>query len=507
MTVQMSEKRMHSIRWVLAVLWLILIASLFSDPVSSTLTSITRPCVRVQAECLVEQPYQIGARIWWNYIIPTAVMILMLFGHEFWRRICPLYFFSQIPRALNFKAVLNIENNQWLIRNHLYLQFSLLFIGLVLRILFINSERVILGLFLLFTILSAIITVYIYGGRSWCHYICPFAPVQTALIGTRGLLENKSTQTQNNITQSMCRQTNPDGQEESTCTACKSTCKDINSEEAYWQELYQPGRKLIQYGYVGLVIGFFVYQVMYAGNFDYYYSGFWHHEPNQISKIWQPGFYILNQAIPIPKLIAAPLTLAAFVWLSYSTGRKLEKRYLTRVKLQNIIVGKRQVQHQAFSISSFIAFNLFFIYGGRGEILRLPFPLQLLFQGLVVLVSTSWLHQNWYRTFQDYEKEQENYNYVPLENQVINSLNNIAVAKGGNSPINHQHTLPRAVRVEITKNKRRGNTRIKTSLRAKPDDIDPNQTILSIKPKNVDSGKTIPRINPRQSQPDGNSQE
>jgi hypothetical protein len=501
MIAQVSEKTMHSIRWVLAVLWLILIASLFFDPISNTFTDVTRSCVQVQADCLSEQPYQMGARIWWNYVIPSAVMILMLFGHEFWRRICPLYFFSQIPRALNLKSSWNIEDNQWLIRNHLYLQFSLLFIGLVLRILCLNSERIILGSFLLLTILSAIITVYIYGGRTWCHYICPFAPVQTSLVGIRGILESQATLNTKNITQSTCRQTKQDQQEEAICTACKSPCKDIDSEDAYWQELDQPGRKLIQYGYVGLVIGFFAYQLLYAGNLDYYYSGFWHHEPNQISKIWQPGFYILNYQIPIPKLIATPLTLAIFVWLSYYIGKKLEKIYLNQARRKNRLIGKRQIQHQAFSISSFLAFNFFFIYAGRGEILNLPFRLQLGFQGLVLSVSSLWLYRSWNRTLQDYEKEKESLIFTPPINQRL-----IPVARGLSPQVNHQHTVPRITRMKITKSNQRGDTRIRTILRVESGNLDPNRTILSIKPKNIDSGHTVPRVNPDKFNQDGNSQ-
>ncbi|AFZ04356.1 4Fe-4S binding protein [Calothrix sp. PCC 6303] len=502
---QVSEKRMHSVRWVLAVLWLILIASLFYDPISKAFTAATGSCIQVQAHCLKQEPYQMGSRVWWNYIVPSAVMILMLFGHEFWRRICPLYFFSQLPRAFNLKSSLNIEDNQWLIRNHLYLQFSLLFIGLVLRILFLNSERIILGSFLLLTILSAMITVYIYGGRSWCHYICPFAPVQTVIVGVGGLLETKSLESPNGITQSMCRQTISYHQEEATCTACKSPCKDIDSEDAYWQELIQPGRKLIQYGYVGLVIGFFAYQVLYAGNFDYYYSGFWHHEPNQISKIWQPGFYIANRAIPIPKLIAAPLTLGVFVWFTYYFGKKLEKIYIKYARRNNKLLGKKQPQHQFFSLSTFIAFNFFFIYAGRGEILRLPFVFQLVFQGLFVLVSTLWLSRNWHRTLQKYEEE--NFAYNSPSKQLPSSL---VGAKGiviSNQTVNNQYTVPRITRMKISKGNQNGNTRIRTILRIESGNLDPNRTVLSIKPKNIDPGHTVPRVNPDKFNQDDISQQ
>ena len=77
-------------------------------------------------------------------------MLLLVFGHETWRRICPLSFLSQIPRALGIQRQRKIVNNRtgkvryelvkvaqdsWLGCNHLYLQFGLLFLGLTLRIL------------------------------------------------------------------------------------------------------------------------------------------------------------------------------------------------------------------------------------------------------------------------------------------------------------------------------------------------------------------------------------
>ncbi len=42
-------------------------------------------------------------------VVPSAIFVVLVFGHEFWRRICPLYFFSQLPRALGMKPLLNIE--------------------------------------------------------------------------------------------------------------------------------------------------------------------------------------------------------------------------------------------------------------------------------------------------------------------------------------------------------------------------------------------------------------
>ncbi|MGF1673892.1 MAG: 4Fe-4S binding protein [Rivularia sp. (in: cyanobacteria)] len=413
---KVSESKMHAVRWILVIGWLILIVSLFYDPITHILTdpnNLASPlrdnheCIPVQGDrCVPEKAYPIATRVFWGMILPAAVFIVFVFGHETWRRICPLYFLSQIPRALGLKPRLNIENNQWLIRNHFYLQFFLLFLGLNSRILFINSTRWVLGLFLIATILSAITVVFLYGGRSWCHYVCPFGAVQTVFTGPRGLLGSSAHQAPaKSITQSMCRTVDKStGQEKSACIGCKSPCMDIDSEKAYWNQLQKPGRKFLQYGYLGLAIGYFIYYRLYSGNFDYYFSGVWTYD-NSLFALWKPGFYINNQLIAIPKIAAVPLTLGLSIIICYYSCHKLEKVYRGYLKRKYPEIISQQVLHQVFTIITFLAFNAFFVYGGRPEILRLPMVLQLLFNGLIVLVSTIWLVRNWKRSAEQYQKE------------------------------------------------------------------------------------------------------
>ncbi|MBE9041625.1 4Fe-4S binding protein [Oscillatoriales cyanobacterium LEGE 11467] len=252
MLTQVSERTMHSVRWMLVIGWLLLIISLFYDPISPILTdprNLMSPwhdpalyrCIKVQGTCLEEHLYPLGARIFWGTIVPSGIAIVFVLGHEFWRRICPLYFFSQIPRALGWQPKLNIQKNQWLLKNHLYVQFAFLFVGLSCRILFVNSDRRILGCFLIGTILAAIAVVFLYGGRSWCHYVCPFGLVQTIFTGTRGLLGSQAhTVSDRMVTQSMCRTIDPiTKKDKPACIGCKSPCLDIDAERAYWQDLGQ----------------------------------------------------------------------------------------------------------------------------------------------------------------------------------------------------------------------------------------------------------------------------
>lgn len=318
MFAQLPERQMHWVRWMLTLAWLLIIASLFYDPWTPALTEpdhswsplrLPDTCISVQGKCLVEQPYPLGTTIFWGAIVPAAIFILLVFGHELWRRICPLSFLSQIPRSLGWQRQFKRENaktgrvryelakvkpDSWLGRNYLYLQFGWLFAGLCGRILFFNADRLVLALWLLFTIAAAIAVGYWYGGKSWCNYFCPMAPVQKIYSEPGGLLGSKAHTSEQLITQSMCRVTLPDGKEQSACVACKNPCIDIDSERSYWDGLSKSEDVFLRYGYVGLVIGYFVYYYLYAGNWNYYFSGAWSRQTDQLAILFDPGFAFWN---------------------------------------------------------------------------------------------------------------------------------------------------------------------------------------------------------------------
>ena len=428
---KVSEQTIRAIRWVLVISWIVLIVSLFYDPISSYFTepehkwsplSVASGCILFfQGECLQDQPYSLGTTIFWGLIIPAAVMLLLVFGHETWRRICPLSFLSQIPRALGIQRQRKIVNNRtgkvrqelvkgapnsWLGRNHLYLQFGILFLGLTLRILLINSERLLVGSFLILTILSAITVGYLFAGKSWCHYFCPMAPVQMFYNGPRSLLGSEAHQGQNStITQSTCRIIDPKGKEKSACVSCQSPCLDIDAERAYWEGLNEPGRKLVQYGYLGLVTGFYLYYWLYSGTLDYYYSGVWTHEGNQLAALLNPGFYLNGHIIPIPKIIAAPLTLALFVGLSYFLFQQLERAYKSYRIRMNKPLEQRQIKHIIFSICTFVVFNIYFVFGGRPLVKLFPEIFELALNTLVIIVSSLWLYRTLGRNQKTYLRE------------------------------------------------------------------------------------------------------
>jgi hypothetical protein len=374
----------------------------------------------VQGVCLEQTSYALGARLFWAAIVPAAIFILLVFGHELWRRICPLSFLSQIPLALSIQRqhrrvdpktgkisyeVAKVKKNSWLGRNYPYLQFGLLYLGLCIRLLFVNSDRLALGIFLIFTILSAIIVGYLYGGKSWCQYFCPMAPVQKIYAEPGGLLTSKAHERERTITQSMCRIVNQEGKEQSSCVACQTPCIDIDAERSYWDGITKPDQKLLYYGYIGLVISFYFYYYLYAGNWDYYFSGVWTHEENQLTTLLSPGFYLFNKPIPIPKLVAVPLTLGFFTGGSYFLGLKLEKSYKSYLLRTNQSLSKEQIQHRLFTLCTFVVFNLFFAFGARPNIALLPPLGQYFLDVLLVLVSTLWFYRTWGRSPELYSRE------------------------------------------------------------------------------------------------------
>lgn len=122
---KVSERTMHLVRWGLTLGWFLLIFSLLYDPITPHFTdpgnllspfrlnpniNLPEHCLKIRETCVIQEPYAMGALIWWAMIVPAGIFILLVFGHEFWRRICPLSFLSQIPRALGLqrkRAVVN----------------------------------------------------------------------------------------------------------------------------------------------------------------------------------------------------------------------------------------------------------------------------------------------------------------------------------------------------------------------------------------------------------------
>ncbi|MBD3884514.1 hypothetical protein IFO70_22485 [Phormidium tenue FACHB-886] len=411
---RIPERTMHLTRWVLTGGWLLLIVSLFYDPISVQWTAANQlfgaatsnGCFQFQGDCRPLTVYPMGARIFWGMVLPLVILTLLIFGHETWRRICPLSFLSQIARGLGLQRKRVIEEDSWLGRNALTLQFSLLFVGLNIRLLLVNSDRLLLGIFLLLTISAAILVGFLYDGKTWCNYFCPMAPVHIIYSEPSGLLGSKAhTAPPKTITQSMCRTIDANGQEKSACVACKLGCIDIDAEGSYWETIRQPDRKLLYYAYLGLVIGFYLYFGLYSGNWNFLSAGVWN-ETNQWLTLLNPGFFIAGRAIAVPKLIAAPLTLTVSSSLTFALGLWAEKTYRRYNRRRNLL-SPEQAQSHAFAIAAFLAFNLLFFWGVRPTLGYLPLPVQNLIAWAAVVCSSLWLVKTWHRSAQRYARERD----------------------------------------------------------------------------------------------------
>jgi hypothetical protein len=410
--------------------WFLLICSLFYDPISSGLTNTSnlqspfhqtaQSCLLFQGQCMATDGYTMGPRIFWSLIVPSSFFILLIFSHEIWRRICPLAFVSQFPRLLGLQRRKRIQNalgqtirheifkiskDSWVGKNFLYLQFFLLFLGLNIRLLFVNSDRLALGVYLVLTLFSALVVGYLYGGKTWCQYICPMAPVQLIFTGPRGLMGRSAHLQETKITQSMCRVVDKVGLEKNACVACQSPCIDIDAERVYWENLKSPDRQLLYYGYLGLALGFYIYFYLYSGNLNFLSGGVWA-ETNQIKTILEPGLYLFdNPIISFPKYIAVPFVLTSSTFISYLIGLKFENIKQRHFKKTSGSFDRDQVRNQVFSFYAFFSFNLVFFLGIYPTLNWVPFGGREIITFFSVCFSSVWFFRTYKRTAEQYKKE------------------------------------------------------------------------------------------------------
>ena len=422
------EKNMRLVRAVLATGWLLLIASLFWDPITPSLTrpdNLASPfhlqgkSVAVQGRVLAETPYAMANRFFWTMLIPLLPLFLMVFGHEAWRRVCPLSFISQLPRYLNWqhkKPVLVRRTGQverqlalvardgWLGRNVLYVQFTLLFLALCSRLLFFNSDRLALAVFFIGVILAALTVGYFWGGKTWCSFVCPISVVQKIYTGPGGLLESQAHLSRQPVSQSMCRAPSPKG-DVSTCVGCSPNCPDIDLERSYWQGIDDPARRHVYYGFFGLIFGFYYFYYWYSGNWDYYFSGAWTHEQDQLQQLFRAGLYIKNQVINIPKILAVPMVLGIYVLGAIGLGKLLEVAYRRIRLIINRPLPEADFINHCLSFSAYVSINSFYCFGGRPNLDLMPPAALRLLDIVIVSLTTLWFLRSIQRSPTKYRRE------------------------------------------------------------------------------------------------------
>lgn len=421
------ESLMRGVRGVLAFLWLALIVSLFWAPVmphaadsggASPPHTAGRE-VLVQGHPLEQSPYALGARIFWTMVVPLLPLFMMVFGHEAWRRICPLSLFAQLPgylgRQRRIKRISSssgrvevsipvVGRESWLARNHWYLQFGLLAAGVAGRLLFYNANRYVLAGAMLAVIVSAVVVGALYGGKTWCQYICPVSVVQKVYTEPGGLFESKAAGAPAGLSQSTCRRPTSKG-DSSSCVGCAALCSDIDLERHHWHNVGNRSRPFVYYGYFGLTVGFFTYFWWYAGSWDYFFSGLWTRDALQPRRWFEPGFFVAGHAVPIPMLLAVPLYLGVCILAAWRVGLALENGWVALRSRRRPDADSAVLRHQCLIVSAILSFGVFYFFAGRSILRLLPTWAQWTVCAGLVLIGGLWLIRNLRRTPRDYHRD------------------------------------------------------------------------------------------------------
>jgi hypothetical protein len=391
MTPTVSERALLGVRTLLLLGWGVLILSLFWDPVLIRWTHPGSPWAWVwlgqpsliQGRRFVEAPYAVGAHVFWTFIVPVVPLFLMVFGHTVWRRICPLAFLSRLPaylgiqrnRAGSDRAAL-IGPGHWLRRHAWTVQFWLLVAALAVRLLFIDSDRLALGLFLTAILATAFAVGLFWGGRTWCHTICPVHIVEMMYTGQAGLIGGSKSQ-------SACRTL--DGGP--GCVGCVKACADIDPAKSYVLTLERRDVRSAYYGFFGLIAGFYAYFFLYTGDWNHYFSGDWSHVPSQLAELSNPGFYIAGHPLPIPKWLAAPATLIAAVLAGMASGIALERL----LEFLAPATDPALLRHRLLAVTAYASITLFYVFSGRSNLALLPQAAQTAVDGMLLALASAWL--------------------------------------------------------------------------------------------------------------------
>ena len=199
-----------------------------------------------------------AGRVVWTIAVAALPLFIVLVGYHRWRRVCPLAFFAQLPGKLGMAG--RRKAPPWLEDNYYYVVVGIFVISLWLRLNATNGDGLALSTFFTLLTLSALISGFVFTGKTWCNYICPVSFVEKVYTEPHGLRETVNSQ---------CAK----------CTACKKFCPDINEENGYWKEIDSRPKRLAYFAFPGLVFGFYFYYYLQSGTWSYYFGGGWTDEP------------------------------------------------------------------------------------------------------------------------------------------------------------------------------------------------------------------------------------
>lgn len=395
-----GERQAHIARWLLLGGWCFLIVSLLV-PWWDFWPMHLDPCDG-QPHC----HHREGTQIFWASVVPLSVLLLVVHSHELWRKLCPLAFISRLAGSLGLQRrrpshhdqqkAASVSAHSWLGRHHVRLQWSLFITGLSLRLLMLNNTPQLLGLFLLLTLLAAVVVGWAYEGKAWCQYICPMAPVQSVLTGPRSLLGSMETGLhRSRFPESMCVNLHPESGERGGCTGCIRPCIDISAADTYWHDLQgKRGLQFAWYSYPGLVLSFFLLLLeQLKGHLENLRSGLWAYRSDSLDLLFTPLHD--DRLLHLPRLLTLPALLVLGGFLSTLSLALLERSMVRRLqrRLENAL-AHRLARHRTRMVATVAAVNTFFFFsdpslgalgGAIGWVLRL----------LVLAVTVLWMKRHW----------------------------------------------------------------------------------------------------------------
>jgi hypothetical protein len=345
-------------------------------------------CATVPTILMVEH----GNRILWTMGIAALPLFFVVGGYHLWRRLCPLAVVAQLGRLVGRPGTRKVGD--WLATNYFAFQLGLLFIGMSLRLTATNGSATYLAGFLIVVVVVAAVMSFVFAGKTWCNYVCPVGIVEKMYS------EPSRLHAADGAASSQC----------SPCVACKKHCPDIDLEGGYWKELSERPRRTVYFAWPGIVIAFYVHYWLVAGDWDYYFSGAWAYEHDLPAKALDAGFHFAPLDA-IPRVVAAPLTLAVFGLASWAVFA-LGERWAIKRALRGVDAGsmaeteaKARVRHHALVLAGFIAFNAFYFFAGQPSLQRLPEWVVKGWGALVVLASAAIFFRRWNRNEAEYVQE------------------------------------------------------------------------------------------------------
>jgi hypothetical protein len=281
-------------------------------------------------------------RVFWTMLLPLLVLFVVLVGFHPWRALCPLAAFGEIGHRLGGSQR---RVPGWLERGHFVVPLALLATMLLVRLVATNGDGRWLATLLVVLALSAVGINWMFTGKTWCNFFCPVGVVERIYTDPSSLAPAESSQ---------CAR----------CTACKKSCPDIDQENNYWRELGATGRRLATYAFPGVVLAFYTYFWLRAGDWEAYFDGRWTRQPVTRELVLGAGFFF---APGIPAVAAAALTLAAFALASWALFRALDTATRRR------FADADRHRHVMLSLAAFAAFSLFYLFAGAPTLRKIPY--------------------------------------------------------------------------------------------------------------------------------------